>query len=927
MLIYILGGFLMEYQSEAQLENQLIQSLTTQNFTKVDINNTDDLLINFRQQINKLNAEALNGKDLSDKEFDRLMTQIGGKSIYQSAKILRDKFTLTRDDDTSIYMTLLNTEDYTKNIFQVTHQISVKGTFKNRYDVTLLINGLPLVQIELKRRGGDLKEAFSQILRYRRHSYQGLFRYIQIFVISDGVDTKYFANSDTKPLYSMTFFWTDDKNKRISNLFDFTEKFLNTTQILDMIIHYMIVNDSDKNLMIMRPYQVYATKALIQKALTSDKGGYIWHTTGSGKTLTSFKCSQILSHNSNIKKIFFVVDRSDLDRQTLQEFNKFEKNSVDATDNTNVLARQIADEHKNLIVTTIQKLAKASSLPKYKSIFAKYADDKIVIIFDECHRSTFGKQLNCIKKVFPHLQIFGFTGTPRFPQNKSQDGRTTADIFGKCLHTYLIKDAIFDHNVLGFNVEYIKTFDGEYDPTDTTKVQDIDKQKVFDDPIRLKLIAEHIVKYHDIKTHNRKYNALFAVSSVDNLIRYYDIFKSLKTDLKIAAIFTYGVNEEAEFKDEHSRNALERIIQDYNKMYQTNYDTNTFSAYANDLMKKIKTSQVDIVIVVGMMLTGFDAKVLNTLYIDKNLEYHNLLQAYSRTNRVEHTTKPFGNIICYRNLKENTDNAIRLFSQTDNIDDVLTHDLASYLKEMQDAINELTQIAPKAQNVDDLQTEEEQRDFVLAFRRVSRLQNVLSNFIEFDFDKDITNMSTQDFMDYKSKYFTIYENLKNDTSKEKASILNDIDFCIELVATDRINTTYIMNLIRNIERNDIIKQQTEINHIKKELKNSDDMKLRYKIDLIENFLDEVVPKLNPDSSIDDAYNDFETQERTKEINNFAKEHELDTEVLQNEISEYEYTDITNKSNIMKFIKKPFLEKMKIANAAITFIKNNVQKYL
>ena len=253
----------------------------------------------------------------------------------------------------------------------------------------------------------------------------------------------------------------------------------------------------------------------------------------------------------------------------MQEFNKFEKNSVDATDNTNVLARQIADEHKNLIVTTIQKLAKASSLPKYKSIFAKYADDKIVIIFDECHRSTFGKQLNCIKKVFPHLQIFGFTGTPRFPQNKSQDGRTTADIFGKCLHTYLIKDAILDHNVLGFNVEYIKTFDGEYDPTDTTKVQDIDKQEVFDDPVRLKLIAEHIVKYHDIKTHNRKYNALFAVSSVDNLIRYYDIFKSLKTDLKIAAIFTYGVNEEAEFKDEHSRDALERIIQDYNKLKET----------------------------------------------------------------------------------------------------------------------------------------------------------------------------------------------------------------------------------------------------------------------------------------------------------------------------------------------------------------------
>lgn len=917
----------MDFQSEAQLEEELLHLLVEQNFTKVDINNIDDLLNNFRQQINILNTIPLKGNNLTDREFDRLLTQINGKSVYQSAKILRDKLILTRDDNSQIYLELLNTKDYTQNIFQIANQITVKEKYTNRYDVTILINGLPLVQIELKRRGNDLKEAFNQIERYRKHSYNGLFRFVQIFVISNGVDTKYFTNSDTKPLYTFTFFWTDEHNRRITKLSDFTKVFFNSSHLLDMLADYMIINDTDKNLMIMRPYQVYATKALIKQALTTDKGGYIWHTTGSGKTLTSFKCSQILAHNPAIKKIFFVVDRSDLDRQTLQEFNKFEANSVDNTDNTKILIKQIDDEHKHFIVTTIQKFAKAASMPKYKSIFAKYADDKIVIIFDECHRSTFGKQLNCIKKVFPHLQIFGFTGTPRFPQNKSQDGRTTADIFGKCLHTYLIKDAIFDHNVLGFNVEYIKTFDGEYDPTDTTKVQDIDKQEVFDDPVRLKLIAEHIVKYHDIKTHNRKYNALFAVSSVNNLIRYYDIFKSLKTDLKIAAIFTYGVNEEAEFKDEHSRDALERIIQDYNKMYQTNYDTNTFSAYANDLMKKIKTAQVDIVIVVGMMLTGFDAKVLNTLYIDKNLEYHNLLQAYSRTNRVEHTTKPFGNIICYRNLKENTDNAIRLFSQTDNIDDVLTHDLASYLKEMQDAINELTQIAPKAQNVDDLQTEEEQRDFVLAFRRVSRLQNVLSNFIEFDFDKDITNMSTQDFMDYKSKYFTIYENLKNDTSKEKTSILNDIDFCIELVATDRINTTYIMNLIRNIERNDIIKQQTEINHIKKELKNSDDMKLRYKIDLIENFLDEVVPKLTPDSSIDDAYNDFETQERTKEINNFAKEHELDTEVLQNEISEYEYTGITNKSNIMKFIKKPFLEKMKIANAAITFIKNNVQKYL
>lgn len=443
----------------------------------------------------------------------------------------------------------------------------------------------------------------------------------------------------------------------------------------------------------------------------------------------------------------------------------------------------------------------------------------------------------------------------------------------------------------------------------------------------MNLIARHIFKYHDIKTHNRRYNALFAVSGVDVLIKYYDIFKNMQTDLKIAAIFTFGANEEAEFKDEHSRDALERIIADYNQLYKTNYDTNTFSAYANDLMKKIKTVQIDIVIVVGMMLTGFDAKVLNTLYIDKNLEYHNLLQAYSRTNRVEHSTKPFGNIVCYRNLKENTDNAIKLFSQTNSIDEVLTQDLNFYITKLKQAISDLIRIAPTAENVDNLQTEEQLRDFILVFRKVSRLQNILGNFTEFDFDKYITAINTQDFMDYKSKYLTIYEQLKNSTKTNKVSILSDIDFCIELVATDRINTTYIMNLIRNIERNDIIKQQTEIEQIKSELKNSDDIQLRYKIDLIEKFLDKVVPKLNTDTSIDDAYNDFETEERQHEINTFAEENDLDAKFLQNEISDYEYTGIINKAKIMQTIKKSFLEKTKIATLAVNFIKNNVQKYL
>lgn len=915
-------------QSENELEKELIQQLSSQ-YKKVKINNADDLFINFRKQINKLNQETLNGKDLSDKEFDRLLTKIGGKSIHQSAKFLHDKFTIERDDSSQIYFKLLDTENFSNNTFQITHQIKVhNATTKNdaRYDVTLLINGLPLVQIELKKRGQDIKKAFNQINRYKIHSYCNLFRFIQIFVISNGVDTKYYANSDYNPLYSLTFFWTDEHNKRITKLADFAQSFLNPNHLLDMIYNYMIINDTDKNLMIMRPYQVYATQKLIQQALNTNEGGYIWHTTGSGKTLTSFKCGQLLAKQPSIKKVLFVVDRSDLDRQTTQEFNKFEANSIDATDNTAILAKQIKDEHTNFIVTTIQKLAKATTTPRYNDYFTKYAQEKVIIIFDECHRSTFGKQLTNIKKAFTKAQIFGFTGTPRFIENKSQDNRTTADIFGKCLHTYLIKDAIFDHNVLGFNVEYIKTFEGKYDPTDDTKVEDIDKEEVFSEPKRLKLIAQHIIDNHDRKTNNRRYNALFAVANIKTLIAYYNIFKELNTDLRISAIFTYEENEDLEFKQEHSKDSLEKIITDYNKMYNTNYHVTTFPAFASDLMKKIKTAQIDIVIVVGMMLTGFDAKVLNTLYVDKNLEYHNLLQAYSRTNRVEHTTKPFGNIVCYRNLKTKTDDAIRLFSQTSNIDDVLVKDFDYYLNQFREKIKTLLSVASRPEYVDDLITEKEQKEFILAFRDLIKTKNVLNNFTEFDFDKQIQDINIQEFEDYKSKYFLIHENLKYSYDKTKTSILDDIDFCIELVATDNINLDYIMNLIHNIERHDKTKQKTEVQQIKTELNRSGNQKLRYKIDLIEKFLDEVIPNLNPDSSIDDAFKNFEDEQQQQEIKNFATEYDLEPAFIAEQIQEYNYSGLTNRMDIASKINKGYSQKKTITNKAIDFIKEHVAKY-
>ncbi|MGL4485107.1 MAG: type I restriction endonuclease subunit R [Anaerovoracaceae bacterium] len=915
----------MPYQSEAQLEQQLIQDLSKRNFDVVSIFDMEDLISNFRREFCRLNADKLKN-ELSDKEFERIMLELDGKSVFQSAKILRDKLLLTRDDKSEVYLELYDTKNNERNHFQVTNQVTVKNKYTNRYDVTILLNGLPIIQIELKRRGMDIKQAFNQIERYRKHSYHGLFRYVQMYVISNGVDTKYFANTDAKPLYSQTFFWTDDVNKRITTLSEFSKVFLDTLHITKMISRYMVVNDTEKALMVMRPYQVYATEALVKTALETANNGYIWHTTGSGKTLTSFKCSQILAKEQRIKKVIFVLDRNDLDTQTTQEFNKFEVGSVDNTDNTAALVKQIKDDGRHLIVTTIQKLSKAVNNPKYQSSLDIYKDEKVVFIFDECHRSTFGEQLKDILKQFQKAQIFGFTGTPRFTINKSQDGRTTADIFGKCLHSYLIKEAILDNNVLGFSVDYFQTFKGQFDYNDETKVKGIDTDEVFNSEEHRSYVANHIVLHHNAKTRNRQYTALFAVASIEGLIAYYDLFKKIGTELKVAAIFSFGANEESEGTDEHSRDSLERIIYDYNKTFGTRYSTDSYSGYAADLSKKIKTAQVDIVIVVGMLLTGFDSRPLNTLYVDKKLEYHNLIQAYSRTNRVEQVTKPFGNIVCYRNLKENTDTAIKLFSQTDDVDTVLMKDYHYYLELFDNQIGELFKLAPTPDMVDELKSEDEKKAFVIAFRELSKILLVLNTFVDFDFETSINSIELQYFEDYRSKYFMLYEETKNEDSYDKVSILSDLDFGIELMATDRINVAYIMNLIRNIDTADKQKQAKEVEHIRKEMGRSDSLELRRKVELIEKFLDSILPTLTVSDSVDDAFDHFESIERAAEIENFAKENSITKEFLISEIEEYEFSNIIRKKEIMDSIERPFLEKSKLVTKVIDFIMNTVRKY-
>ncbi len=920
----------MAYQSEAELELQFIEQLNSQKYATVEIPDYDALVENFKVQFEKFNAAKLD-HPLTDKEWERVFNLMLGKSVFQSAKILRDKFVLEREDGTKVYLAFFD-NDHTKNIFQVTHQTTVVGKYVNRYDVTLLVNGLPLIQVELKRRGIDIREAVNQVMRYKKHSYNGLYHFIQLFIVSNGVDTKYFANSDRDLMYSLAFFWTDFNNVRITNLKDFSISFLARDHVIKMLTRYTIINDTDKILMVMRPYQVYAVEALVRQATLTNRNAYIWHTTGAGKTLTSFKTAQILASNPNIKKVIFLVDRKDLDSQTTEEFNKFEAGSVDATDRTDLLVKQIQDKNRQLIITTIQKMANAVKNPRYAKIMSAYAEEKVVFIIDECHRSQFGDMHKDIVRHFKNAQFFGFTGTPRFEVNGKVEGKitqTTEKLFGECLHNYLIKDAIFDNNVLGFHVEYIKTMEGDFDLNDPTMTNAIDVGELYMSTERMALIANHIVQNHKSKTRNGQYTAIFAVSSIPQLVKYYDIFKAINHDLNISGIFSYGANEDAEGKDEHSRDALERIIGDYNEMYSTNFSTDTFAAYHKDISDRVKgkkTKSLDILIVVNMFLTGFDSKALSVLYVDKDLRYHDLLQAYSRTNRVEKETKPFGIIICYRNLKKNTDDALALFSKSDSTEGVIVPPYEYFVEKFNEMAMKLKEIALFPESVDTMQNEDDQKKFVIAFRELTKYLQSLQTFIEFSFDKDALIMSEQEYQDYKSKYLMLYARQKND--RQVVSVLNDVDFCIELMESDRINVAYIMNLIRNIHFDDPKQKDFDIKNIEAELKRTDNPQLLRKVVILQAFLDQVVKGLNSADEIDAAYNDFENEEKRKEIEAFAETEDIDPKMLGEFISEYEFSGTMEAGDIRDRIDKPMplLKKKSLVNRIVDFILSHVEKY-
>lgn len=926
----------MGYQSEYELEENIISQLQDIGYERVKIRTEKQLRDNFRAILNERNADKLEGTLISDAEFKRIMIDISDKSVFESALILRDKYVLERDDESKVYLNLMNTQKWCQNKFQVTNQVSVEDKQSGRYDVTILINGLPLVQIELKRSGIAITEAFNQIERYRRKNYTGLFRFIQMFVVSNKMETRYYANSDKSIMKSHMFYWSDEKNKRINVLKDFIESFLQPCHIAKMISRYMIINESDELIMALRPYQVYAVEALLNRAIETNNNGYIWHTTGSGKTLTSFKASQILSKEPDIKKVIFLVDRKDLDGQTLDEFNKFEKDSVDRTLNTRKLLQQMSDPTRKLIVTTIQKMDNAikSGDPEME----RYKEDKVVFIIDECHRTQFGSMHTQIKRHFGNAQYFGFTGTPRFEENASQDGRATADIFDECLHHYLIKDAIRDGNVLGFSVEYMKTFDKSEKAIDDVYVSNINEAEIWTSEERVTEVAKHIALNHHKKTREQMYTGMLTVESIPMAIQYYRIFEKLKEEglhnLNITTIFSYQDNEDVadNLDEETRRDILEGIIQKYNQTFNTNFSTDTFDGYFKDVSTRVKEGnpeeRLDILIVVDMFLTGFDSKKLNTLYVDRNLQHHSLIQAYSRTNRVEEPTKPYGNIVCYRDLKEKTDEAIELFSKTDNTDTVLSLSYEAYLSKFKEKLVGLFEIADTPESVDELEREEDQYNFVLAYREIANLMQKLKTFEEFEFDRDALGIDEQTYEDYKGKYLDIYDKVMrpNKEDDDRESILDDIDFNIEILRNDLINVEYILDLLNKIDLTDADQQEKDIKNIQRILDKADDDQLRLKSELINQFLDKVIPNLSKGDSIDDAYYNYESKVKNSELETFSQENDYPIDLLKRLVKEFEFSGHLNNSLIEDGVSGGLLVRTKKIKRVKVFIEDIVRKY-
>lgn len=908
------------YQSEAELEKELIAALQGLKYEFIAINNEDELYRNFRKQI-----DTINHIKLSDREFDRLLNSMLGKSRFESAKNLRQDQEIEFDSDGKKHsVRIFDKGNWCNNIFQVTHQVTMQGKHENRYDVTILINGLPLVQIELKRRGMDLKKAFNQICRYQRDSYKNLFYYIQIFVISNGVNTRYYANN-LEMNKDFVFTWQDADNKPINNLMAFAGERLTPCALAKTISEYMVLDGTNKNLIAMRPYQVRAVEALVNLAETTKNNGYIWHTTGSGKTITSFKVAQILRTMKNVSKVVFLIDRKDLNTQTADEFNKFEKNCFTGTQSGSDLIPAFRDSTENLIITTIQKMSNVcKSSPKS---FEPYKDSTIFII-DECHRSNFGEMHKNIKKVFTGSQFFGFTGTPIFEENKADLDFTTAAVFGECKDKYRIGEAIRDHAVLGFNVYYYNTVKTE---AQSRELNTLETDALIRNEERVASVSQKVLDTYGKVTFEERYNAIFAVKDIDLLLLYYDELRKLDQGKhKICACFTFEANDELEKgATESQRDALDRIIKDYNQMFGTSFSTDNgqTSAYYVDIQKRMKAREIDLLLVVDMFLTGFDSKRLGALYLDKTMQYHRLIQAFSRTNRLDGESKPHGNIVCFDTqipiigktkpqrilgtFKDDTDKAVALFAGEAK-DVVLVGKLEDYIDKFIKGRKTVEAVAKKPEDVDLLQTDADKVTFLNLFRDLVKVVRILNTFVDFEWNKDQLGMSKQTYEDYLSKYKDLAEAMKKpgpDLKKEEVPA----DFYLELVQNDRIDFEYIMNLLKGTIQSSnkgASERLDELKKIIKILEASSSDTLKYKKELLTKFINEVAPTLDKDADVDAEFDKFVESEKRKDIEAKASELDIAYDQLWNIVKDFAIYEYVPDASIESIIDRHVIERRK-----------------
>ncbi len=888
------------YQSEAALEAEFISKLAAQGYEPINITSEAALIANLRRQL-----EALNAMTFTDAEWERFFTDHIANAnegiVQKTRKIQEDHVQSFRRDDGAIQnIALIDKKQIHNNRLQVTHQYeTASGTYKNRYDVTILVNGLPLVHIELKRRGVAIREAFNQIRRYQRDSFWAglrLFEYVQIFVISNGTHTKYYSNTTrelsikelgaaapsrskkTSNSFEFTSFWADAANRTIPDLVDFTQTFFAKHTLLNILTRYCVFTSEDL-LLVMRPYQIAATERILNRLQiahnyktygTVEGGGYIWHTTGSGKTLTSFKAAQLTTHLDYVDKVLFVVDRKDLDYQTMREYDRFQKGAANGNTSTQVLQRQLEDDSSRIIITTIQKLGLFVSRNKQHDIYKK----RVVLIFDECHRSQFGDMHTAITRAFKNYHLFGFTGTPIFAANSSSGGnpllKTTEQAFGLRLHSYTIVDAINDGNVLPFRIDFINTVK-EKDGIKDKQVSAIDAERALLDPHRIDLVTGYIIEHFDQKTkRNERYtvsgrrlagfNSIMAVSSIPAAKLYYEAFQRQTHDLKVATIFSYAANEEdadEEFDndalDQNSRDFLESAIAHYNTMFATNFATSAdrFQNYYKDLSQRVKNREIDLLIVVNMFLTGFDATTLNTLWVDKNLRQHGLMQAFSRTNRILNSVKTFGNIICFRDLKEAVDDAIALFGDREAGGIVIIRTFHEYMdgyeKQGQhqpgyaELIGRLTAEYPLDQRISG---ETNQKEFIRLFGAILKIRNILTAFDEFAGSDPLT---ARDLQDYQGVYLDLRDKFRPEGRPEE--INDDIVFEIELIRQLEVNIDYILMLVAQYKA-DNSRDKTLLDNIYRAVNSS--VQLRSKKELIEAFINRV----NTSTQIDESWQAF-----------------------------------------------------------------------